>query len=288
MQLKESELIVHPDGSIYHLHLLPEDLADIVVTVGDPGRVGLVSRHFDRIELQKTYREFTTHTGYIGNKRISVLSTGIGPDNIDIVLNEMDALASINLKTRTRLDKVRKFKIIRIGTSGCLQEDIPVGSFLKSVYGLGLDNLLFFYSDFVHANPEMLRRIMTLPGMQLGHPYLTKCSDNLKNSVGKGFYEGITVTCPGFYAPQGRQLRFRSFLHHKMDAWSFWSHDQWRITNFEMETAAIYGLASLGGHEALSLNALIANRRTGEFSKDPMKDVERLIEVALEDICQLD
>lgn len=285
--MKATELITHPDGSVYHLHLSPEDIADTIITVGDPQRVNTVSQHFDTIEMRKSYREFVTHTGYIGKKRLSVLSTGIGPDNIDIVINELDALVNIDLKTKEKLPHHKSLQIIRIGTSGCLQKDIPVGAFLKSSHALGLDNLMYFYADYQPCDVELLQKITSLPGMNLVQPYLTRCSPYLFEHLGRDFYQGITITCPGFYAPQGRQVRFRSMLYHKIDAWGFWNYGQWRLTNFEMETAAIYGIAFLGGHEAISLNAIIANRMTGEFSTNPQKDIDKLVIKALDDICSL-
>jgi uridine phosphorylase len=287
MPFPASELILRPDNSIYHLHLRPEDLADTIITVGDPDRVARVSRHFDHVEVKKAHREFITHTGKIGLKRISVISTGIGPDNIDIVLNEADALANIDFATRTPHIHKKSLRFIRIGTSGCLQESIPVGTFLKSGYGLGLDNLLWYYTDFDQANPNMLESLKDLPGMSSIRPYLCQAPGQLFHAIGKEWPSGITVTSPGFYAPQGRQLLLKSILHNKMEAWGFWEYEGWRITNFEMETSALYGLAGLMGHEAISLNALIANRTTGTFASDPDKLVDQLIEATLADIVQL-
>jgi uridine phosphorylase len=288
MILHDSELILKPDGSIYHLNLLPEDIAPIIITVGDLTRVERVSKHFDRIELKKIYREFSTHTGYIGNKRLTVISTGIGPDNIDIVINELDALVNIDLKKRIPKEKHTPLIFVRIGTSGSLQDDIPLDSFLKSTYAIGLDNLLSFYTEFDHADEYMLEELKNLPGFIKTNPYLTAGDEELLSRIGQNYYQGITVTCPGFYGPQGRQLRLKSYLHGKMDAWSFWEYNGHRITNFEMETAAIYGLASLAGHRAISLNAIIANRKKGTFSSDYLACMDRLIVNALEDIVKLE
>lgn len=287
MILHDSELILKPDGSIYHLNLLPEDIAPIIITVGDLTRVERVSRHFDRIELKKMYREFVTHTGYIGNKRLTVISTGIGPDNIDIVINELDALVNIDLKKRIPKEKHTQLIFIRIGTSGSLQDDIPLDSFLKSTYAIGLDNLLSFYTEFDHADENMLEELKNLPGFIKTNPYLTAGDEELLSRIGQDYHQGITVTCPGFYGPQGRQLRLKSYLHGKMDAWSFWEYKGHRITNFEMETAAIYGLAGLAGHKAISLNAIIANRKKGTFSSDYLACMDRLIINSLEDIVKL-
>jgi uridine phosphorylase len=284
MTLSASELILNPDGSIYHLSLRPEELADIVITVGDPDRVSRVSRHFDHLECQRKHREFVSHTGRIGKRRITVISTGIGPDNIDIVLNELDALANIDFDRKAIKEQSKKLRIIRIGTSGCLQEKIHVGTSLISEYGLGLDNTLWFYNDFSSSKPDMLDSLKSLPGMSGLNPYLCESPGNLKSYIGKNIERGITLTSPGFYGPQGRQLKLRSVLHHKLEAWTFWEYGGWNITNFEMETAALYGLAALLGHEAVSVNALIANRATGKFDPNPRKTVDTLIEKTLADI----
>jgi len=288
MQLKESELILQKDGSIYHLNLQPQDIADIVITVGDPSRVETVSKYFDEIQVKKQYREFVTHTGVLNRKRISVISTGIGPDNIDIVINELDALVNIDLQNRVVKDVFHKLKIIRIGTSGSIQPDIPVDSFLKSKYALGLDNLMAFYPEFDHADENLLRDLKQLSPIDKVHPYLTVSSDLLFNSIGKDFFSGITITSPGFYAPQGRSLRLGTVFNKVIQNLSDWEYNGLRLTNFEMETSAIYGLCSMLGHEAISMNAIIANRATKNFSSDISSQVDRLIKLVLEDIANID
>ncbi|MBI1226890.1 MAG: phosphorylase [Bacteroidetes bacterium] len=285
MSLALSELILHPDGSIYHLHLLPEQIADTIFFVGDPDRVPKVSKHFDRIEHQVQKREFVTHTGELGGKRVSVISTGIGPDNIDIVMNELDALVNIDFSTRTIKEKLTSLNIIRIGTSGSLSETVPVDSFLVSSMALGLDNLLHYYDYPARPKEEMLRQAFTAFTASLNtnlNPIGVEADQGLVSRFGKNMHRGITLTCPGFYAPQGRRLRlgsiFQSSFFEKIGQFSFGGL---HVTNFEMETAAILGLANLLGHKATACNAILANRITGEFSKDTKKLEERLIEQVL-------
>ena len=273
MKIESSELVLNPDGSVYHLNILPEDVADTVIFVGDPGRVERVSQHFDRIEIKKSKREFVTHTGYIGTKRLTVISTGIGPDNIDIVMNELDALVNINLETRTVKKEHKTLKIIRIGTSGSLQADIDVDSIVVSSYGMGFDNLLKFYKYDNSADENILEfefsNHIQKEGISLPvTPYIVSGCKKLLDSVGKGFKSGITATCPGFYGPQGRKLRLQPESSDFLYLLSSFSMNQHRITNFEMETSAIYGLAGLLGHQALSCNVILANRLSGEFVKD--------------------
>ncbi len=284
-RIAESELIITGRGAIYHLDLRPEELADTVIVVGDPDRVKKVSKHFDSIEHQLQHREFITHTGYIGKKRLSVMSTGIGPDNIDIAINELDALANIDFNTREIKNEFKKLHIIRFGTSGSLQADIPVDSFVASTHGLGFDNLLNFYAyDATVGETEMAAAFVQQTGLDtsITMPYAFSGGQELISKFGDGFYKGITVTCPGFYGPQGRILRLglRSpGLINKLTDFRFNNH---RITNFEMETSAIYGLGKLLGHECLSVNAIVANRVVQEFSKDSNAAVEKLIKTALE------
>jgi uridine phosphorylase len=288
MELKESELILQKDGSIYHLNLKPEDIGSIIITVGDPARVHSVSKHFDSIELKKSYREFTTHTGYLKNKRISVISTGIGPDNIDIVINELDALVNIDLNTRNVKEQLQKLKIIRIGTSGSIQPDVPVDSFLKSKLALGLDNLMAFYPEFDHFSAVILESLGQISWMDQVHPYLTSSSERLFNSMGKDFFSGITITSPGFYGPQGRSLRLGTIFNKLIKELTAWEYEELRLTNFEMETSAIYGLSGMLGHEAISMNAIIANRVHKNFSSDISGQIEKLIKLVLADIEQSD
>jgi len=287
-RIAESELIINSRGAVYHLNLRPEELADTIITVGDPSRVAEVSKHFDRIEGKYEHREFITHTGYIGNKRLSVLSSGIGTDNIDIVLNELDALANINFDTRTINPTLKRLKIVRVGTSGSLQADIPVDSFVASTHGLGIDNLMNFYRN--DNNDEELAIVQefinhTQLGLHISTPTIASAAPALQKYFVDGFYQGITVTCPGFYGPQGRVLRlglqYPDFVDH-LTSFRYGNH---RISNFEMETSAIYGLGKLLNHYCLSLNAIVANRVKQEFSKDGALAVERLIVKSLEILC---
>jgi len=283
-KIKPSELILNPDGSIYHLNLKPEHIADTVIFVGDQNRVPRISKHFDDIEYDLQKREFRTITGTYKGKRITVISTGIGPDNIDIVLNEIDALVNIDLENRTIKPARRKLDIIRIGTSGSLQNDIPVDSFVMGKYGLGLDGLLHSYEADHIFEKEIEDAFIkhTQWNQNKARPYIVKGSDVLaKKLQSDQVFTGFTVTAPGFYGPQGRVLRIPlqdAGLNKKLDSFSF---DGVRATNLEMETSAIYGLARLLGHNALSLNAIIANRANGTFSTDPNKAVENLIEYTL-------
>ncbi|HJV19773.1 MAG TPA: nucleoside phosphorylase [Sediminibacterium sp.] len=289
-RIAESELIINSRGAVYHLNLRPEELADTIITVGDPGRVAEVSKHFDRIEGTFEHREFITHTGYIGNKRLSVLSSGIGTDNIDIVLNELDALANIDFGTRTIRPELRRLKIIRIGTSGSLQADIPVDAFVASTHGLGIDNLMNFYRQ--QNNDEELAIVQefvnhTKIGQHVSVPSIASAAPMLQKYFVEGFHQGITVTCPGFYGPQGRVLRLGLQYPELVDQLTSFRYGNHRISNFEMETAAIYGLGKLLNHYCLSLNAIVANRVKQAFSKDSAKAVEALIVKSLEILCTM-
>lgn len=283
--IAESELILNTRGAVYHLNLRPEEIGNVIITVGDPDRVAFVSRNFDSIEVRQQHREFVTHTGWLGKKRISVISTGIGPDNIDIVLNELDALVNIDLETRLVKEQHSSLNIIRIGTAGSLQRAVPVDSFVVSTYGLGLDNLLNYYR--LEQNEEerlLLQNFVTHTQLGTGtsYPYISLCSVSLLKHFAADFYSGITVTCPGFYAPQGRILRLgvkNPDLVNRLTQFSFGQH---RILNFEMETAAIYGLGRLLGHHCLSLSAIVANRIEKKFSKDSHALMERLIQNSLQ------
>ena len=285
MAIKSSELILNPDGSVYHLNLKPEHIAHDIIFVGDQNRVEKITHFFDSIEFTTQKREFKTQTGSYKGKRMTVLSTGIGPDNIDIVLNELDALVNINLQTRQPKEKLTVLNIIRIGTSGSLQADIPVDSFVLSKYGLGLDNMLRSYriDDVTHKNIEDAFIAHTNWDARKGRPYAIACSEKLEKIIESDLmHKGITATAGGFYGPQGRVLRLNiqdESLNNKMDTFKI---DGTRITNLEMETAAIYGLGALLGHNCLSLNAIIANRASGTFSEDPYKAVDQLIAYTLE------
>ena len=284
-RIAESEMILNARGAIYHLNLKPDEIGNPVFLVGDPDRVKEVSKHFDKIEYKGEYREFITHTGLVGKKRVSVLSTGIGTDNIDIAINELDALVNIDLATREIKSTTISLNFIRIGTSGALQPEIPVDNFIASTHGLGIDNLLNFYR--IEQNDEekqLLHSFVTSTQLhsQIGYPYIAGASASLIKHFVKDFYQGITVTCPGFYGPQGRILRLgvrNPELINRLTQFRFGHH---RITNFEMETSAIYGLSKLLGHNCLSLNAVIANRVRKEFSKDGKAAVENLIVKVLE------
>jgi uridine phosphorylase len=282
-RIAESELILNERGAIYHINLTPDELADTVITVGDPDRVAVVSKEFDSIEVKRQHREFIAHTGYVGKKRITVISTGIGPDNIDIVVNELDALKNIDLNTRTIKSELSSLNIIRLGTSGSLQEDIPVDSLVAGTHGLGLDNLLNFYR--LQSNDEeqqMLQHFITHTQLTGNiQPYLVSSSASILKHFVTGFHRGITVTCPGFYGPQGRILRLGISNPSLVDNLSSFQFGNHRISNFEMETSAIYGLGKLLGHHCLSVNVIVANRVRKEFSKDGGKAVENLIQQSL-------
>lgn len=284
-KIAESELIINNRGAIYHLNLRPEELADTIILVGDPERVVKVSKHFDKIEHRLQHREFITHTGFIGNKRLTVLSTGIGPDNIDIAMNELDALANIDFETRIIKSSLQKLHIIRFGTSGALQADIPVDSLVASTHGLGFDNLMNYY-DYQKSTEEneLINSFLdqTQMNTSITIPYIFKGSELLLNKFNNGFVKGITVTAPGFYGPQGRELRLKSKSRQLIDRLSDFSFNQHRIANFEMESSAIFGLGKLLGHECLSINAVVANRVIQEYSKDGNATVEKMIATSLE------
>ena len=282
--IAESELIINNRGAIYHLDLRPEELATTIITVGDPDRVGTVSKHFDHIEHKAQHREFVSHTGMIGKKRITVVSTGIGTDNIDIVLNELDALANIDFSTRTVKNELTHLTIIRVGTSGSLQENIPVDSYVASTHGLGIDNLLNFYRhEENEEEKELLHSFVTQTQLhhRLASPYISGASASLIRHFVEGFHQGVTVTCPGFYGPQGRVLRMGLSQPELIDRLTGFRYGAHRITNFEMETAGIYGLGKILGHYCLSLSAIVANRITKAFSKDGNATVEGLIRETL-------
>ena len=284
MRIEQSELILNPDGSIYHLNLRPENIASDIIFVGDQDRVDKISQHFDSIEFTTQKREFKTTTGIYKKKRFSVISTGIGPDNIDIVLNELDALVNINLETRQPKEHLTSLNIVRIGTSGSLQTNIPVDSFVISSHGLDLNGLLHSYQINEISNLEIENAFVkhTNWSSKKAHPLIITNSKELENKIiSDKTYTGITATAGGFYGPQGRVLRLAiqdSNLNHKIDSFNFKGN---RITNLEMETSAIYGLSKLLGHKACSINAIIANRANGTFSENPNKVVTDLIEYTL-------
>lgn len=288
-RISETDLILNADGSVYHLNLLPGDVADTVITVGDPDRVGEVSKHFDYIELKKGKREFITHTGQMGNKRITVLSTGIGTDNIDIVLNEVDALVNIDFKTRLIKPGLRSLNIVRIGTSGGIQTDIPVDSLLVSSAAFGFDALMNYYQQPLNQDGQALLGAFkaAVPAAYQLNPYLAPAGQKLLAGLATGLPQGITLTAPGFYAPQGRQVRAKSLVPELMTHIRKFNYLGRRIVNLEMETAGIYGLAASLGHQAISFNVILANRATQVFSKAPEGVMARFIGDIMERIVSL-
>jgi uridine phosphorylase len=284
MQLLTPSELILSNERVYHLDLHPDELADLIITVGDPNRVEMVSKHFDRIEIQKKNREFVTHTGYIGERRLTVISTGIGTDNIDIVLNELDALVNIDLKKRVYHSVKKPLTIVRIGTSGSIHPTVNIDEFLVSVYAIGLDGLLHFYNyefseqekKFRHAILEFLNQAkIELPV----NPYVVNSSAKIISRLNPNdFKKGIVLTAPGFYAPQGRSLRgITKFPRETLQKMTQFDFQGLNITNIEMETAGIYGLANHLGHQAISFNAILANRWEGTFSSHPSQVVEKLI-----------
>ncbi|WP_435139512.1 nucleoside phosphorylase [Formosa sp. A9] len=290
MPIKDSELILNPDGSIYHLNLKPEHIAQTVILVGDQNRVSKISKHFDSIEFSIQKREFKTETGRYKGKRITVISTGIGCDNIDIVLNELDALVNIDFNTRTVKKQLTALNIIRIGTSGALQEDIAVDSFLVSSHGLDFSGMLHFYNLKHIGNPEVEAAFVkhTNWSSKKSKPVLISGNSELESKIcSEKTSSGITATASGFYGPQGRILRLELEDNTLNDSIQTFNYNNLKITNLEMETAAIYALAQLLGHKALSINAIIANRAAGTFSKNPGLAIEQLISYTLTKIVNL-
>lgn len=283
--IKSSELILNPDGSVYHLNLRPENIAHDIIFVGDQERVSKITKHFDSIEFSTQKREFKTETGMYKGKRLTVQSTGIGPDNIDIVFNELDALVNVDLNTREIKPNHTALNIVRIGTSGSLQADIPVDSWVMSKYAIGLDNMLRSYLIEEHSVAELEDAFIAQTNWDLrkGRPTVVPCAEALENKIfSEKFQKGFTGTAGGFYGPQGRVVRLNiqdPQLNNKMDAFNY---NGTRMTNLEMETSAIYGLGKLLGHNCLSLNAIIANRAVGEFSSKPEQTVEELIKYTLD------
>ena len=285
MKLKDSELILNDNGSIYHLNLKPENISNDIIFVGDPDRVNKVTKHFDTIEFSSHKREFKTTTGTYKNKRISVISTGIGADNIDIVLNELDALVNINLKTKTVKKNHTSLNIIRIGTSGSLQKDIPIDSFLMSTYAIDINGMLRSYPTQNISHPEVEDAFVNHTQWDEKKCYPLVISNNklLESKITSDIiYKGMTATAGGFYGPQGRTLRIAvkdPYLNSKIETFDYKGI---KVTNLEMETSAIYGLAKLLGHRACSMNAIIANRALGKFSKNPDQVIGNLILYTLE------
>ena len=284
--IDETELILSQKKKIYHLNLSKHEVADDIILVGDPGRVKLISNKFDEIECKIQHREFVTHTGILNKKRVSVISTGIGTDNIDIVINELDALVNINFDNRIENNQKKSLNIIRLGTSGSIQQNIDIDTFITSSFGLGFDNLAHFYFDKKKINQEMNQAFLKHANWpkELSTPYFVKASENLFSLFSDLPY-GITATAPGFYAPQGRTLRLQPAikdLHEKMKSFTF---DNNQITNFEMETSALYFLGRSLGHKTLTICAIIGNRLNKKYSKDYTLTVEKMIDLVLNRIC---
>jgi uridine phosphorylase len=286
-KIPESELILNSDNSVYHLNLRPEEVSETIINVGDPDRVGMVSKFFQKIEIRKQKREFVTHTGVYKGKRITVISTGIGTDNIDIVYNELDALFNIDLQKREIKEKLTSLNLIRIGTSGSLQADIPVDGFVYSQFGLGLDGLLNFYK---WNNSEEEALIINafhqhyLGQGVLSRPYLVRSSKKLEEALSENMFRGITASCSGFYAPQGRVLRYELAFPEVIDRLTSFNHGHHKVTNFEMETGAMYGLARILGHHCCSINAIVANRITKQHTHNGDEVMNNLIETVLDRI----
>ena len=285
MSIKDSELILNSDGSVYHLHLKPKNLASTVITVGDPDRVDQVSAHFDTIDFRQHKREFKTHTGTLRNQRITVISTGIGADNIDIVLNELDALVNIDFKSRQVKSELTSLRIVRIGTSGALQNEIPVDSFLLSTHGLDLNGMLQAYKTQSIQNKAFEQAFIKHSNWkkERAQPVLVEGDKSIENQlISKNILKGITATCGGFYAPQGRKLRLTPSDSKFLKNLQNFTFKGFKITNFEMETSAIFGLSKLLGHQACSMNAILANRTNGTFSNSPEKTIDALIQYTLD------
>ncbi len=284
-RIPESELILNPDGSVYHLHLLPENLADTVIVVGDPGRVAEVSKYFDKIEFKIQNREIATHTGTIGKKRLTVLSTGMGTDNLDIVVNELDALVNIDLKTREPKPNHTSLNIIRLGTSGALKKGLEPGSAVASTYGMGMDGLLYFYKDHPNVTHPKLTEAFckhtnwdkNLPGI-----YAVKGSETLLQKLAFDLHQGITLTAPGFYGPQGRQLRLELAFPELNRLIESFQYEGTGISNFEMETSALYGLGKMLGFETLTICTIVANRVDQTFLNDYKPFVDKMVRQTLE------
>ncbi len=283
--IAESELILNPDGSVYHLHLKPENIADTIIVVGDPGRVKEISKHFDKIDFTAQNREIFTHTGSIGSRRLTVLSTGMGTDNLDIVINELDAVVNIDLATREPKAEHKKLNIIRLGTAGALQADIHPGDFVASTHGMGMDGLLYFYgrgksvmdAAMAEAFVKHVQWDGNLPGI-----YAVPCSQPLMDKLGKGLVHGITLTAPGFYGPQGRELRLKLAFPEINNLIESFNYNGSRISNFEMETSALYGLGRMLGHDTLTICTIVANRVNQSYATDYHGDVEKLIRLVLD------
>jgi uridine phosphorylase len=283
--MKDSDLILNSDGSIYHLNLKPEEIPDLILLSGDPARISKISDHFDHVDFKRQNREFVSHAGTLKGTKLLALSTGIGPDNIDIVMNELDALANIDLNTRELNGNRRSLTIVRIGTSGTLQADIPVGTMAIASHGMGMDGSLHYYRRLVDVTDHDLTREFirqtNWPAF-LPMPYIIPGTAGLIQKISSKGILGITVTASGFYGPQGRELRLRSSFPGMLDALAKFSYKNHRIVNFEMETSSLYGLGAMLGHQVASICVLLANRITGEYTRSAQNDEEKLISYVLE------
>jgi uridine phosphorylase len=285
--IPSTELIITEEGRIYHLDLKPDEIGQTIILVGDQERVPTVSKYFDRIEFKRSKREFVTHTGLINNKRVSVISTGIGCDNVDIVVNELDALVNINFEKKTIKRKHTSLNIIRIGTCGALQNEIPIDTFVLSSFGLGFDGLLSFYKPVYEQEEKALQKafLQQTPWPNDANiPYFVKGSELLGNKIGEGMFKGITATANGFYGPQGRTLRLNTRVPDMNEFLKRFEYKNYKILNFEMETSALYGLSALLGHHSCTVCAVIGNRFTNTFSEDYKQTVAKLVQKVLKRI----
>ena len=277
MKLAESELILNKDGSVYHLSLKPEDIGDIIITVGDPGRVHRVSQHFESIDFEMNKREFITHTGTYNKKKVTVISSGMGTDNVEILMNELDALVNVDLKKREVKKEKKSLDIIRLGTAGGIQNDMPLGSIIYNHYGFGLDTLMSFYNYEESASEiqitSNLQKVLDLPFK----PYIGKCSDKLRKKFTNGYKQGNAITAPGFYAPQGRSIRLQPKFEKMLDKLTFFHEKGLWLTNFDMETAAYYAMGRLLGHETLSICTIVADRNSKKFLKNYNNVIDQMI-----------
>ena len=282
-QIPESELILNADGSIYHLHLKPQNLASLVFTVGDPDRVPMVSKYFDQVDFKISKREFVTHTGRLNGKRVTVMSTGMGTDNVEILMTELDSLVNVDLRTHTVKPTEKSLEIIRLGTSGSMQTDLTVGSLLASEIAVGIDTLMQFYPE-LEGNQDWSKLVQKTLDLTF-LPYQAPASTELLQKLPPDFHRGVTLTAPGFYAPQGREIRLKPKMENMIERLAELEINGLKMTNFEMETAGYYAMGQLLNHRMLSLNAIVANRPTGEFDKEAEKTVNRMICAALEVFC---
>ncbi|MCC5928389.1 MAG: nucleoside phosphorylase [Cyclobacteriaceae bacterium] len=282
--ISQTDLILNEDGSVYHLNLKPGQVAENIILVGDPGRVHRISKHFEKIHFELNKREFYTHTGTYNGKPVTVISTGMGPDNIEIAITELDALFNIDLETRKVKESLSSLRFIRIGTSGGIQPGLLAGSTVAARYGIGFDNLMMFYklqhSEFELSTAKDIEKNLELPFT----PYCVRGSDSLFEKIAFDFIEGNTITCPGFYAPQGRTTRLKPALEKLLHNIMYYRANDFWLTNFEMETSAIYAFSRMLGHEALSLNAIIANRANQTVDMNYNKTIDEIILKVLERI----